>query len=97
MKRLDKLTLQLRCLNSRARLISHLVPNVRKLLEGSTVTVRLKMNKLERRRKTLRGWKKRQVKQECGSDERRQNRAGGGDRHSQIEEWPPRHSLILPS
>lgn len=51
MKRLDKLTLQLPSLNSGARLISRLVPNVRKLLEGSTVTVRLRMNKLECRRK----------------------------------------------
>lgn len=33
MKRLDKLTLSLPCLNSRARLISRVVPNVRKLLE----------------------------------------------------------------
>lgn len=61
MKRLDKLTLQLPSLNSRARLISRLVPNVRKLLEGSTVTVRLKMNKLECRRKALRGWGKKEA------------------------------------
>lgn len=59
MKRRDKLTLQLPSLNSRAGLISRLVPNVRKLLEGSTVTVRLKMNKLECRRRALRGWKER--------------------------------------
>lgn len=35
-----------------------MVPNVRKLLEGSTVTVGLKMNKLECRRKA-RGFEKR--------------------------------------